>query len=175
MPLFPQSRLWLLLVGIVLGTAATLSADEPLHSRVDALVDAKLTGQPIVALADDAEFLRRVFLDFAGRIPSTTEAREFLQDSATDKRAKLIDKLLASDEFPNRMADLMHVMLMERRGEHADWIAYLRESFKQNKPWDVLAREMISPDPKSSRRGRLRFSSASGWSITGRMRSTIRF
>ena len=149
MPLFPQSRLWLLLVGIVFGAAATLSADEPLHSRVDALIDAKLTGQPIVALADDAEFLRRVFLDFAGRIPSTTEAREFLQDSATDKRAKLIDKLLASDEFPNRMADLMHVMLMERRGEHADWIAYLRESFKQNKPWDVLAREMISPDPKS--------------------------
>ena len=129
--------------------ANSLFADEPLHSRVDALIDVKLAGQPVAAMSDDAEFLRRVFLDFAGRIPNVTEAREFLQDSAADKREKLIDKLLASDEFPNRMAEQMHVLLMERRGEHPDWIAYLRESFKQNKPWDVLAREMISPDPKN--------------------------
>ena len=149
MPLLSLSRCWLLLMGFVVSFASTSFADEPLHSRVDALIDAKFAGQPVAALADDAEFLRRVFLDFAGRIPSTAEAREFLQDSATDKREKLIDKLLTSDEFPNRMADLMHVMLIERRGEHADWIAYLRESFKQNKPWDVMAREMIAPDPKN--------------------------
>ena len=149
MPLLRPLCCGLLLVGIVFGLTDSIVADEPLHSRIDALIDAKLAGQPVAALADDAEFLRRVFLDFVGRIPSATEAREFLNDSAADKREKLIDKLLASDEFPNRMADLMHVMLMERRGEHPDWIAYLRESFKQNKPWDVLAREMISPDPKN--------------------------
>ncbi len=149
MPLYRSSRCWLLLIGFVFGVTNSLFADEPLHSRVDALIDAKLAGQPVAALSDDAEFLRRVFLDFAGRIPSATEAREFLSDSAADKRQKLIDKLLASDDFPNRMADLMHVMLMERRGEHPEWTAYLREAFKQNKPWDVLAREMISPDPKN--------------------------
>lgn len=149
MPLFQPSRCWLLLVAFLLGAANSLFADEPLHSRVDALIDAKLAGQPVAALADDAEFLRRVFLDFAGRIPGTAEAHEFLSDSAADKREKLIDKLLNGDEYPNRMADLTHVMLMERRGEHADWIAYLRESFKQNKPWDVMAREMIAPDPKN--------------------------
>lgn len=149
MPLFRPLRCWLLLVGFVFGSANLLFADEPLHARVDTLIDAKLAGQPVAALADDAEFLRRVFLDFVGRIPSAMEAREFLKDSATDKREKLIDKLLASDEFPNRMADQMHVMLMERRGEHPEWIAYLRESFKQNKPWDQMAREMISPDPKN--------------------------
>lgn len=149
MPMFRRSRCWLLLVGIVLGTTTRLLADEPLHSRVDALIDAKLSGQQVAMLADDAEFLRRVFLDFVGRIPNVTEAREFLQDSATDKREKLIDKLLAGDEFPNRMADLMHVMLMERRGEHPEWTAYLRESFKQNKPWDVMVREIVAPDPKN--------------------------
>jgi hypothetical protein len=143
------SRCWLLLVGIIVGLTNSLFADEPLHSRIDALIETKLAGQPVAELSDDAEFLRRVFLDFAGRIPSVTEAREFLADSAGDKREKLIDKLLASDEFPTRMANLMHVMLMERRGEHPDWIAYLRESFRQNKPWDVLAREMIAPDPKN--------------------------
>ncbi len=149
MPLIRPSRCWLLLVVIIFGPANSLFADEPLHSRVDALIDAKHAGQPVAALSDDAEFLRRVFLDFSGRIPRATDAREFLNDSAADKREKLIDKLLASDEFPNRMADLMHVLLMERRGEHPEWIAYLRESFKQNKPWDVLARELISPDPKN--------------------------
>lgn len=149
MPLPRSSRCSLLLIGILCCSANLLYADEPLHSRVDALIDAKLAGQPVAALADDAEFLRRVFLDFVGRIPNSTETREFLDDAAADKRAKQIDKLLASDEFPNRMADLMHVMLMERRGEHPEWIAYLRDSFKQNKPWDVLARELISPDPKN--------------------------
>lgn len=149
MPMARLSRCWLLLVGIVLGSVSRLLGDESLPGRVDALIDAQLAGQPVAALADDAEFLRRVFLDFAGRIPNVTEAREFLEDSAADKREKLIDKLLASDEFPNRMADLMHVMLMERRGEHPEWIAYLRESFKQNKPWDVMAREMLAPDPKN--------------------------
>lgn len=149
MPMVRLSCCWLMLVGISIGLANSSSADEPMHSRVDALVDAKLTGQPVAVLADDAEFLRRAFLDFVGRIPKVTEAREFLNDSATDKREKLIDKLLASEEFPNRMADLMHVMLMERRGEHPEWIAYLRESFKQNKPWDQMVREMVSPDPKS--------------------------
>lgn len=135
-------------VVMALGVGRAL-ADEPLHSRVDALIDAKLAGQPVAALADDAEFLRRVFLDFAGRIPGVIEVREFLNDAAADKREKLIGKLLASEEFANRMADLMHVMLMERRGEHPEWIAYLRESFKQNKSWDQLAREMVSPDPKN--------------------------
>ncbi len=149
MPLFRLPCCWLLLIGIAVGPTNLLFAEEPLHVRVDALIDAKLAGLPVAALADDAEFLRRVFLDFAGRIPSATQTREFLNDAAADKREKLIDKLLASDEFPNRMADLMHVALMERRGEHPEWIAYLRESFKQNKPWDVLARELISPDPKN--------------------------
>lgn len=149
MPLFRLSCCWLLLIGNVFAPVTLLLADEPLHSRVDALIDAKLAGQPVAGLTDDAEFLRRVFIDFVGRIPSATETREFFIDSAADKREKLIDKLLASDEFPNRMANWMHVTLMERRGEHPEWMAYLSESFQQNKPWDVLARELISPDPKN--------------------------
>ena len=109
----------------------------------------KLEGKPPAGAADDAEFLRRVFLDFASRIPNVTEAREFLNDSAVDKREKMIDRLLASVEFPRRMTEFVNVMLMERRGEHPEWLAYLRASFEQNKPWDVMAREMISPDPKN--------------------------
>ena len=140
----------MILVGIVFSVSFTsVVADEPLHSRIDALIEAKLEGKPAAGAAADAEFLRRAFLDFVGRIPSATEAREFLNDSVTDKREKLIDRLLASSEFPRRMTEFANVMLMERRGEHPEWLAYLRASFEQNKPWDVMTREMISPDPKN--------------------------
>ncbi len=50
--------------------------------------------------ADDATFLRRVTVDLCGRLPTTAEARAFLTDTAADKRAKLIDRLLDSPDYP---------------------------------------------------------------------------
>src|SRR5262249_11884762 len=49
------------------------------------------------ALADDAEFFRRLHLDLAGRIPSITEARDFLEDERPDRRHLWIDRLLQAD------------------------------------------------------------------------------
>jgi hypothetical protein len=56
---------------------------------------------------------------------------------------------LASDDYPRRMTELFHVVLMERRADDAAWSKYLRESFAANKPWDALCREIICPDPAS--------------------------
>lgn len=61
-----------------------------------ALAEAKL--QP-AARADDAEFLRRATLDLTGRVPTAEQAAAFLDDAAADKRARLIDRLLATPEF----------------------------------------------------------------------------
>ena len=49
---------------------------------------------------DDATFLRRVTVDLCGRLPTAAEARAFLADTAADKRAKLIDRLLDSPDYP---------------------------------------------------------------------------
>jgi Protein of unknown function (DUF1549)/Protein of unknown function (DUF1553) len=119
-----------------------------LHERIDELVaaKAKTEGWAVAKVADDAEFLRRVWLDFAGTIPSADDARAFLNDKAPDKRAKLIDTLLASDRYARRMRDLFNIMLMERRGDDVAWLTYLEASFKANKPWDQLAREILKPD-----------------------------
>jgi hypothetical protein len=114
---------------------------ETLAQRIDALHLAKAPAQ-----ADDAEFLRRVWLDFDGGIPTADEARAFLADKTADKRTKLIDKLIAAPRFAVRMADAFHVMLMERRGDNEAWKAWLVESFKSNKPWDAMVREMLAPD-----------------------------
>ncbi|HXG08232.1 MAG TPA: DUF1553 domain-containing protein [Gemmataceae bacterium] len=129
----------------LLALAVASRADQPLHARIDALIAAKADGRPTAAPAADAEFLRRAYLDLAGRIPSVQEARDFLADPAPDKRAKVIDRLLDSPDYPRRMQELFHVMLMERLGDHPEWTRYLQKSFEANKPWDQMAREILNP------------------------------
>ena len=84
---------------VILSATGTAFADETLHARIDQLIEAA-AGTSVAPDADDAEFLRRVYLDFVGRVPSVDEARAFLSDSAAEKRVALIDRLLASSEFP---------------------------------------------------------------------------
>lgn len=124
-------------------------AADPLHARIDGMIDAaaKTNGIPLSDTADDAEFLRRAWLDFAGRIPTSTEARAFLADTAADKRARLIDSLLARPEYASLLAHRFHLMLMERLGDHPEWAKYLEESFKTNAPWDRMVRDMLKADP----------------------------
>lgn len=120
------------------------SGDEPLHRRIDRIVEAKFEGDPAPD-SSDAEFFRRVHLDLAGRIPSADQTRQFLSDQSSHKRKLVIDKLLASPMFAERMADMFHVMLMERRGENPDWHSFLQNSFAKNKPWDQIVREILRP------------------------------
>ncbi len=136
-------------LGLVLAALSSpATGQEALSTRIDALIDAKAAG-PMAVQADDAEFLRRVYLDFCGRIPTVEEARAFLADADAAKREKLVDKLLASDEYPRRMSQVFHVMLMERLGDHKEWQKYLQDAFAANKPWDVMAREMLNPSAES--------------------------
>jgi hypothetical protein len=124
-----------------------LRAEEPLPGRIDALILAKAGSFKPAEVVDDAGFLRRIYLDLAGRIPTAEEARAFLSDNAADKRAKLIDQLLASSDYPRHMQQLFQVMLMERRADDPQWAKYLESSFAANKPWDVMCRELLNPDP----------------------------
>ncbi|MCE9532154.1 MAG: DUF1549 and DUF1553 domain-containing protein [Planctomycetes bacterium] len=142
---------------LILGTATETFA-QPLNERIDQLI---ATGYPDYAkqaapIASDAEFLRRVTLDLNGTIPTTVETRAFLADKASDKRVKVIDKLLASPAFVRQMTQHFNVMLMERRPDSkvakAAWDEYLSTSFEKNKPYDVMVKEILSSDgvdPKS--------------------------
>ncbi len=131
-----------------LGSGTPLHAQAPLHQRIDELIAAKASA-PMSPLANDAEFLRRVWLDLAGRIPTADEARAFLADDSADKRATLIAALLAGDDHPRHMARTFDTMLMERRGEHAEWSNFLRAAFAENRPWDRLVREILHPDAEN--------------------------
>ena len=64
----------------------------------------------------DAAFVRRIHLDLVGRIPTRHEAREFLDDTKSDKRGRLIDALLNSGEYGRHMSEVFDAVLMGRRG-----------------------------------------------------------
>jgi hypothetical protein len=119
---------------------------EPVHVRIDALIEAAAGDLPMAGTADDAEFFRRVNLDFAGVIPDAGELRAYLADGAPDKRTRVIDALLDGPGYGRRMAEWFHIHLMERRAQHGAWMAWLEQSFAANKPWDRMAREMIRAD-----------------------------
>ncbi|MGE3819696.1 MAG: DUF1549 domain-containing protein [Isosphaeraceae bacterium] len=138
-----------LVLGWAFGLLGTARGDEPLHRRVDRLVEASLTVEP-AAHSTDAEFLRRAFLDLHGMIPSAEEARAFLDDPSPYKRTRLIDRLLDDPAYAWRMAEIFDLTLMERRAEThvktADWRAFLREAFAENRPYDQLAAEILAAD-----------------------------
>jgi len=145
-----MSRPTLLACVIAVALPATARAAEPLAPRVDRMIEAKAKadGVTLSGPADDAEFLRRAWLDFVGRVPAPEVTRAFLADKSPDKRAKAIDALLAGPDYAPRLADLFGVVLMERLGENPEWTKYLTAAFATNKPWDAMAREMLRADPK---------------------------
>ncbi|MBA4017897.1 MAG: hypothetical protein C0483_12035 [Pirellula sp.] len=117
---------------------------ESLAKRIDRQIEAKYSG-PRAPQADDAELVRRTYLDLIGRVPTVEEARAYLSDKSADKRVKLVDRLLTAPEHSRRMTEAFHATLMERRGEHEEWTAFLREAFAKNMAWDELVRHVIDP------------------------------
>lgn len=146
-PRLTSILLLFVLNGLIAGSNAF--SQEPLHVRIDQLVDSSQIG-PVASLASDGEFLRRISLDLTGTIPSSAEVRAFLNDTTPNKRQLVIDRLLASPRFSIHMASVFDIMLMERRPDKhvptAEWQKYLQDSFETNKPYDQLAREILSSD-----------------------------
>lgn len=115
------------------------------------LAEAKIPSSPP---ADDGEFQRRVWLDVIGRIPPRAEAAAFLDDSSADKRAKLIDHLLARPEFGRYWARLWRDRVAVPVGAGEDlkgsyttkFHKWLAEEINKNRPWDELVRAMITAE-----------------------------
>src|SRR5262249_44710840 len=82
--------------------------------RVDAMLAEKWASAHVapVAVADDAEFLRRAYLDAIGTIPTAAETRDFLDDPSPDKRAALIERLLDGPSYTARAAEIWRQVLL---------------------------------------------------------------
>ncbi len=164
--------LWSLcaVASLVTSTIAKEFSPDELRAKVaevDKLVAARLEKekmQPNAPVTDDV-FVRRIYLDIAGRIPTLKETTEFLADTATDKRATLIDTLLASDgyvqNFANYWSDILRVKSQLTMGNSqpagAAYANWLRESLKANKPYDQMVNEMVTAKGKTYENGAVGF------------------
>jgi len=124
------------------------------QSQIDKIVFANLRNSGIepANICSDAVFLRRAYLDVIGTLPTAREAREFLADKEPNKRSRLIDALLARDEFADywamKWSDLLRVkaefpinLWPNAAQAYHRWI---HTSIKQNMPYDKFVREMLT-------------------------------
>lgn len=117
----------------------------------------KLQGNP---QTDDNTFVRRIYLDVIGRIPTTRETEEFLNSKDANKRAQLIDKLLASEayvqHFFNYWADVLRVTSNGQQTGAITGAAYanfVKDSLRKNQPYDQFVREMVAAQGKAWNNG----------------------
>jgi hypothetical protein len=120
--------------------------------RVDELIESDCAGHdvPLNTKTGDELFVRRVYLDIIGRIPTVDEAREFLDSDTTDKRSHLIDRLLDSEGYVshhfNYWADLLRVQSRMRYGPAQPYVDFVKTALRENRPYDVFVRELIAAE-----------------------------
>ena len=125
----------------------------PVSNFIDTLVQAKLRQLQFLPSepATDEEFVRRVYLDVIGLLPTLAETRRFLGDVAKDKRARLIDELLARPEFPRfwalKWGDWLRLnpTALGAGGVHK-FHRWLVRAFEVNQPYDQFVRELLLAD-----------------------------
>ncbi len=132
--------------------------------QIDFLIGSTLVakGQKFNEPATDEQFVRRIYLDAVGRVPTAEEAGAFLADAAPDKRAKLIDRLLHSPGYAmqmyNWMGDLLRVKDTFGKAvptfTFEDW---LKDQLAADRPWDALVRAMLTADGKVCENGAVGF------------------
>src|SRR5512143_2717582 len=136
------------------------------RNQIDKLVLPKLRafGQT-PALCSDAVFVRRVYLDVIGTLPTAQEARDFIRDSDPQKRSKLIDRLLERPEFADywamRWGDVLRIkaefpvnLWPNAAQAYHRWV---RASIAENKPYDKFARELLTSSGSNFRVGPVNF------------------
>lgn len=158
-PSYPVLVLGLACLGFGGVSAAPAKVDTASAARqIDAILAADwkknhLQGNPE---ADDNTFVRRAYLDIIGRIPTTREAEDFLNAKETDKRARLIDTLLASEGYVqhafNYWADVLRAQSNGQQAGVVTGAAYtdfIKQSLRDNKPYDQFVRDMVAAEGKA--------------------------
>jgi len=122
-------------------------------NKIDEFVFAKLKtlGIPPSQVCPDHVFLRRVYLDVLGALPTPDEARVFLSDKDPKKRSKLVDRLLGDERFAGfwamKWGDLLRIKTgvgVTRPAAAATYYRWVRDSLAHDKPYDQFVRELIT-------------------------------
>lgn len=133
-------------------TLAAHAGEAPIWQMIDAEVRAVCEQEKVTQAprADDATFLRRVYLDLAGTIPTYEEARQFLDDADAAKRDKLIQRLLDDPRYAQQQAAVWDLTLFGRNPPNSEvtknrapFKQWLTDKFARNEPYDAWVRELL--------------------------------
>ena len=150
-----------LLVVLFVATTHTRAAD-PVNasSKIDAIIRLDLDNHGLQPNppTGDVQFVRRVYLDVIGRIPTDKELRGFLADTRKDRRARLIDKLLDSPGHESHMFNWLGDMLRVkddyyRIGKTWTFHTWLKTQLRENRPWDELVHDMLTAEGRLGENG----------------------
>jgi hypothetical protein len=132
----------------------------PVNNKIDELVYARHRKLGILPSpgATDGDFLRRVSLDITGRLPTLELTRRFLADQRPDKRKHLIDELLQDPNYADHWAVVWGDLIRpnpSRVGVKPVYLLdeWIRDSFRRNKPYDQMVRELITAKGSSHSNG----------------------
>ncbi len=124
-----------------------------LAARIDEHIARRWTeaGAEPAARADDAEFVRRVYLDLAGRIPSVEEARSFLADDRPDRRALLVGRLLNGPRYVTHFTNVWRSLLLPEAGnnfqvrlQQGAFESWLKKQLAANAGYDRMVRDLLT-------------------------------
>jgi hypothetical protein len=137
---------------VIVGIAAALPASEfdKIVDRENQAAGVKLAATSVVG---DHVFLRRIYVDLIGRIPTAAEVQEFASWSEQGRREKLIDKLIADERFADRWTIFYADMLRLRSNATGGpaLIAYVHQSVKTGLPYDEMCRRLIYANGKANK------------------------
>jgi len=145
-------RVWALAVLAIAAPARAADSAADLAATIDKHLEADWAARGVVpaAPADDAEFLRRVYLDLIGRTPRVAETLDFLDDKAPDKRAKLVDRLLGTAPHAAHFAAVTRATWLPQTvtggnfaGFGSQLEGWLRKQYRDNIPADRTVRTLL--------------------------------
>ena len=165
-PLCARSALWLFIAlvsvndsGLSVSAGELLPPEKPIHEVIDHYIQARLDVEKVAAgpQATDANVIRRLTLDLAGRIPTVTEAQAYVAATEPDKRLQAAERLLASPDFAFHQRNELDTLLMDSRND-GPWRDYLLKACQENRPWDQLFKEMfLTSDADEEKKAALAF------------------
>jgi mono/diheme cytochrome c family protein len=136
-----------------LNEAVDVTKLQAVAARIDQLIEQDLSkhAEEPRPLANEFVWLRRVYLDLVGRIPTSDETKRFITAKGADKRGRLIDELLASNGHISHMfnywCDLLRAKDDLAEGVQGDfYLAWIKQSVRNNTPFDEWTRELLSPE-----------------------------
>jgi hypothetical protein len=125
-----------------------------LASEIDHQIAARWSEEQLepAPAADDAEFLRRTYLNIAGRIPSGSEVQSFLEETRSDKRRAAVNRLLESPAYPTHFAGILRAAIVPEVNTDpqlqfqgaASFDQWLRRRIAEDAGYDRIARELLT-------------------------------